>query len=191
MRRAARRAHRRGNGDGGLADLNLSRVAGDSSLRAMPRVVTFHYTLRDPTGRVLDTSAGSEPIAYLEGAGQIIDGLDQRLRAVEAGTKTRVDVPAAEAYGPRDPAQVQRVKRAALPVEGEVRVGDTFQAGADRFAPTVTVAAIEGDEVLLDANHPLAGINLTFEVDVVSARPANTEELRHGHAHGADGHERH
>ncbi len=153
----------------------------------MPRVVAFHYTLRDPSGRVLDSSAGGDPVTYLEGAGQIIDGLDRRLRGVEAGAKSRVQVPAAEAYGERDPAQIQRVKRAVLPVEGEVKVGDSFQAGPDRFAPTVTVAAIEGDAVLLDANHPLAGVDLTFEVEIVSARLANAEELRHGHAHGAGG----
>ena len=155
----------------------------------MPRVVTFHYTLRDPAGRVLDSSAGGQPIAYLEGAGQIIDGLDQRLRSAEPGVKTRVQVPAAQAYGERDAAQIQRVKRTALPIEGDLKVGDTFQAGADKFAPMVTVAALEGDEVLLDANHPLAGIDLTFDVEIVSARAASTDELSHGHAHGAGGHE--
>jgi FKBP-type peptidyl-prolyl cis-trans isomerase SlyD len=153
----------------------------------MRRIVTFHYTLRDPAGRVLDSSAGCDPITYLEGAGQIIDGLDQRLRETEAGAKVRVQVPAAQAYGEHDPGQVQRVKRAALPVEGELRVGATFRAGDDRYAPVVTVAAVEGDDVLLDANHPLAGVDLTFDVEVVSARPATTEELRCGHAQGAAG----
>ena len=151
------------------------------------RVVTFHYTLRDPSGRVLDTSAGGAPITYLEGAGQIIDGLDEQLRAVAAGAKARVSVPAAKGYGERDPAQVQRVKRAVLPVEGELKVGETFQTGEDRYAPVVTVVGIEGDEVLLDGNHPLAGVDLTFDVEIVGAREANAEELRHGHAHGADG----
>ena len=151
------------------------------------RVVTFHYTLRDPSGRVLDTSIGGEPITYLEGAGQIIDGLDEQLRAEPAGRKLRVQVPAAKAYGERDPAQVQRVKRALLPVEGELRIGDQFRAGEDAFAPVVTVAGIEGDEVLLDANHPLAGVALTFEVEIVAARSATLEELRHGHAHGSGG----
>jgi FKBP-type peptidyl-prolyl cis-trans isomerase SlyD len=155
------------------------------------RVVTFHYTLRDPAGRVLDTSAGGEPIVYLEGAGQIIDGLDEQLRAEPAGTKTRVQVPAGKAYGERDPAQVQRVKRALLPVGGELRVGDTFRTGEDNFAPVVTVMSVEGDEVLLDANHPLAGVALTFDVEIVAVRAATTEELGHGHAHGASGHEGH
>lgn len=153
----------------------------------MARVVTFHYTLRDPVGRVLDTSAGGAPITYLEGAGQIIDGLDEQLRATGAGEKVTVQVPAAKAYGEHDPAQVQRVKRAVLPVEGKLKVGDSFQAGEDRHAPVVTVASIEGDEVLLDANHPLAGVDLTFDVEVTAARVATAEELRHGHAHGADG----
>lgn len=151
------------------------------------RVVTFHYTLLNLEGRVIDTSAGAEPITYLEGGGQIIDGLDQRLRTVAAGTRVRVPVPAAEAYGMPDPAQVQKVRRALLPVSGELRVGEQFQAGEDRFAPVVTVVAIDGDEVTLDANHPLAGVDLTFEVEVVSARAPTEGELSHGHAHGPDG----
>ena len=148
------------------------------------RVVTFHYTLRDPEGRVLDSSAGNPPVSYLEGAGQIIDGLDQRLRTVVAGAKTRVEVPAAEAYGERDPEQVQRVKRALLPVDGAVQIGETFRTGEDRQAPVVTVVGVEGDEVLLDGTHPLAGVALTFDVEVVGAREATAEELSHGHAHG-------
>lgn len=152
------------------------------------RVVTFHYTLRDPAGRMLDTSTGGEPVTYLEGAGQIIEGLEEQLRAEPAGVKTRVLVPAAKAYGERDPAQVQRVKRALLPVEGDLKAGDSFQAGEDQYAPVVTVVGIEGDDVLLDANHPLAGVELTFDVEIVAVRAANAEEIRHGHAHGPHGH---
>jgi len=151
-------------------------------------VVTFHYTLRDPAGRVLDTSAGGSPIIYLEGAGQIIDGLDESLRHVPAGTRVCVQVPAARAYGERDASQVRQVRRAQLPVEGELKIGDRFQAGTDRLAPVVTVVAIADDRVTLDANHPLAGVDLTFDVEIVAVRPATPEELRHGHAHGVDGH---
>ena len=154
----------------------------------MPRVVSFHYTLRDPSGRVLDSSAGGEPVTFLEGAGQVIEGLDEQLRGAVAGEKARVTVPATKAYGERDPGQVQRVKRALLPVEGELSVGDQFQTDQDRFAPVVTVQAIEGDEVLLDANHPLAGVDLTFDVEIVAVREATPSELEHGHAHGAGGH---
>jgi len=148
------------------------------------RVVSFHYTLRDPNGRVLDTSAGGDPISYLEGAGQIIEGLDEQLRTASVGQKARVVVPAGKAYGERDPGQVQRVKRALLPVDGEIRIGDQFQAGHDRHAPVVTVQAIEGDDIVLDGNHPLAGVDLTFDVEITAARPPTAAELDHGHAHG-------
>ena len=137
---------------------------------------------------MLDSSAGGDPITYLEGAGQIIDGLDEQLRLATSGQKARVNVPAKKAYGERDPAQVQRVNRALLPVEGELKVGDQFQTDSDRFAPVVRVQAIEGDDVLLDANHPLAGVDLTFDVEVTAVREATASELEHGHAHGAGGH---
>ena len=156
--------------------------------RAMNRsVVTFHYTLRDPQARLLDTSEGGDPISYLEGAGQIIEGLEEQLRGMEAGAKRNISVPAAKAYGLRDESQVQRVPRSALPVEGELNVGDRFQAGEDRFAPVVMVVKVEGDEVLLDANHPLAGVDLSFEVEIVAVRAAMADELSHGHPHGQDG----
>jgi len=152
-----------------------------------PHVVTFHYTLRDPQGQLLDTSSGGDPITYLEGSGHIIEGLEEQIRGVAPGTKKRVQVVAAKAYGERDESQVQRVNRGLLPIEGELKIGDQFQAGDDRFAPTVTVVAIEGDDVMLDANHPLAGVDLTFDVEIVATRPASPEELAHGHVHGADG----
>lgn len=152
----------------------------------MPRVVSFHYTLRDPSGRVIDSSAGATPITYLEGAGQIIDGLDEELRTAQLDDKRRVTVPAAKAYGERDPNQVHRVKRAQLPVDGELHVGDQFQTESDRYAPVVTITALEGEDVVLDANHPLAGVDLTFDVQITSVRDATPDELQHGHAHGGE-----
>ncbi|MEO7599585.1 MAG: FKBP-type peptidyl-prolyl cis-trans isomerase [Opitutus sp.] len=152
-----------------------------------PRVVSFHYTLRDPSDRVIDTSRGGDPVTYLEGAGQIIDGLDEQLREAQAGAQVRVIVSAAKAYGERDAGQVQRVHRGLLPVEGELKVGDTFQTGEDRHAPVVTVAGFAGEDVLLDANHPLAGVDLTFDVEIMTVRAATKAELDHGHAHGGAG----
>lgn len=150
-------------------------------------VISFHYTLRDPHGQVLDTSAGGEPLSFLAGAGQIIEGLEEALLGLDPGARRRVTVPASRAYGEVDPQQVQRVPRSALPVEGELRPGDQFQAGPDRSDPIVTVREIVGDEVLLDANHPLAGVDLTFDVEVVAKRAATPDELAHGHAHGPGG----
>lgn len=150
-------------------------------------VVTFHYTLRDMRGQFIDASVGGEPISFLEGAGQIVEGLEEGLRGLAAGTKATIGVPAAKAYGERDEAQVQRVLRALLPIEGEVKPGDQFRAGSDPYAPIVTVVGVEGEELLLDANHPLAGVDLEFEVEVLSVREATKEECEHGHVHGADG----
>jgi FKBP-type peptidyl-prolyl cis-trans isomerase SlyD len=150
-------------------------------------VVTFHYTLRDPHGNLLDTSAGGQPVSYLEDAGQIIDGLDEALKGVPAGTKRTVNVPAAKAYGDYDAEQVQRVLKVLLPVEGELKPGDQFRAGEDTFAPIVKVVEVDGDHVVLDANHPLAGVDLVFDVEILGVREASAEEITHGHAHQGDG----
>jgi len=141
------------------------------------RLLTFHYTLRDAGGRVLDTSRGGEPMSYLEGSGQIIDGLEEPLRQMTAGEKLTVVVPPERAYGLREAELVQKVPKANLPVD-DVKVGDQFQTGPDRQAPVVMVVAIEGEEVLLDANHPLAGQELHFEVELVAVRAATPAELQ-------------
>jgi FKBP-type peptidyl-prolyl cis-trans isomerase SlyD len=147
------------------------------------RVVTFHYTLRNDANKLLDTSSGGEPISFLEGSGLIIDGLDHELRSWQPGQKGFVVVPAAQGYGERDPQQVRKVPRHVLPVEGDLKVGDQFQTAPDRGAPVVTVVGIEEDGVVLDANHPLAGVDLNFEVELVAARAATAKELEHGHVH--------
>lgn len=141
------------------------------------RLLTFHYTLRDAGGRVLDTSRGGEPMPFLEGSGQIIDGLEEPLMQMAAGEQRSVVVPPERAYGRRESELVQKVPKANLPVD-DVKVGDQFQTGPDRQAPVVTVVAIEGDEVLLDANHPLAGQELHFEVELVAVRAATPAELQ-------------
>jgi FKBP-type peptidyl-prolyl cis-trans isomerase SlyD len=134
------------------------------------RQLTFHYTLRNREGRVLDTSQGAAPLSCVEGAGQIIEGLEMVLRGMKAGEKRKVVVPPERGYGLREEAMVQKVRRDRLPV-ADLKVGDQFQTGPDRQDPVVTVVAIEGDEVLLDANHPLAGEELHFEVELVAAQP--------------------
>ena len=150
-------------------------------------VVTFHYMLRDLRGAVIDESIGGEPISFLEGSGQIVEGLEEGLRGLPPGVKAKIAVPAAKAYGERDETQVQHVLKSLLPIEGEVKPGDQFRAGEDAFAPIVTVRGVEGEELLLDANHPLAGLDLEFEVEVIAVRAATKEECEHGHAHGPDG----
>ena len=139
------------------------------------RYLNFHYILRDAQGRMLDTSRGNEPLGCVEGAGQIVDGLEAVLRSMQPGESRKVVVPPERGYGLHERELVRKVARTQRPV-AELNVGDRFQTGPDQHAPVVTVMAIEGNEVLLDANHPLAGQSLYFEVELVSARPATAEE---------------
>jgi FKBP-type peptidyl-prolyl cis-trans isomerase SlyD len=141
------------------------------------RLITFHYALKDVRGRLLDTSQGGAPMPFVEGAGQIIEGLEAQLLQMAPGEKRTVVVPPELAYGPRDADLVQKVPRARLPVK-EVKVGDQFQTEPDRHAPVVTVVAVEGEDILLDANHPLAGQELHFDVELVTVRPATTAEIQ-------------
>lgn len=154
------------------------------------QVVSFHYVLRDENSQVIDSSDRDEPVTYLEGSGAIIDGLEMALRGIAPGERRQVSIAPEKAYGVYDAGQVRTIERSRLPVE-QLNVGDMFQAGEDRHAPVVRVVAIEGDQVKLDANHPMAGKRLFFEVEVVSKRPATEDEVGHGHVHGPGGHHHH
>jgi FKBP-type peptidyl-prolyl cis-trans isomerase SlyD len=147
-------------------------------------VVTFHYTLKGDTDEVIDSSAGGEPLAYLHGHGNIVPGLERELTGKSVGDRLQVRVAAAEGYGEYDRALVQKVPRRALKGIANLRVGLRLQAGHQ----AVTVKHIAGDMVTLDGNHPLAGQNLNFEVEITAVRPATEEELAHGHVHGDGGH---
>lgn len=146
-------------------------------------VVTFHYTLKGDSDEVIDSSAGGEPLAYLHGHGHIVPGLERELAGKGVGDRLQVRVPAAQGYGEYDRALVQKVPRRALKGIANLRVGLRLQAGNQ----AVMVTHIAGDMVTLDGNHPLAGKNLNFDVEITAVRPATEEELAHGHAHG-DGH---
>jgi len=155
---------------------------------AQDQVVSIHYTLKNDAGEVIDASPAGEPLAYLHGHGNLIAGLERELTGRIAGDKLQVKVAAADAYGEYDPALVQRVPRRALKGIADVRVGMRLQAQSERGARPVTVTQLAGDMVTLDGNHPLAGQNLNFEVEIAAVRPATPEELSHGHVHGPDGH---
>jgi len=147
-------------------------------------VVTIHYTLKDDADKVIDSSSGGEPLAYLHGHGNIIPGLERELAGKSVGERLTVRVPAAEGYGEYDRALVQKVPRRSLKGIANLKVGMRLQAGHQ----AVTVTHIAGDMVTLDGNHPLAGQNLNFDVEIAGVRPATEEELAHGHVHGSGGH---
>tara|TARA_R110001592_G_scaffold337300_1_gene623552 strand:+ start:157561 stop:158031 length:471 start_codon:yes stop_codon:yes gene_type:complete len=147
-------------------------------------VVSMHYKLTNANGEVLDSSDGGEPLIYLHGAGNIIPGLERALVGKSDGDSLQVSVAPAEGYGEPDPALVQVVDRAAFQGVESVDVGMAFEArGPDGQAQRIVVTSIDGDQVTVDGNHPLAGEQLNFDVQVVGVRAASTEEIEHGHVH--------
>jgi FKBP-type peptidyl-prolyl cis-trans isomerase SlyD len=155
---------------------------------AQDHIVSIHYTLKNDAGDVLDSSSGGEPLTYLHGHGNLIPGLERELTGKKTGDKLQVKIAPSEGYGEYDRALVQRVPRRALKGVPEVRVGMRLQAQSEHGARAVTVTQLTGDLVTLDGNHPLAGQNLNFEVEVGEVRAATSEELAHGHAHGPGDH---
>ena len=148
------------------------------------KVIAFHYTLKNPEGNVLDSSEGAEPLAFLTDAGQIIPGLEKALLTMEEGQSDTIAVSAADAYGEYRDDLTASVPRANFP--DEIEVGQQFAADPEGQT-VVTVTSFTDEAVEIDANHPLAGVDLTFEVEITSTREATEEEKGHGHAHGADG----
>ena len=153
----------------------------------MPQqVISFHYKLTDKDGKQLDASQAGHPLVFLCGAGQIIPGLESVLAAMNTGDKKTVTVPAKEAYGEYNSQLIYKVKSSQLPKAG-VQIGDMFEVGnGEQYSP-VSVVKVEGEDITLDGNHPLAGQDLTFAVEIAEKRPATPEELTHGHVHGAGG----
>jgi FKBP-type peptidyl-prolyl cis-trans isomerase SlyD len=154
-------------------------------------VASIHYTLTNGDGKVIDSSEGQEPLAYLHGAGNIIPGLEKALVGKSVGDKLNVSIPAAEAYGLRDDSMVQELPSNMFSGIDQIEVGMEFHAETEQGLQVVTVTKVEGDTVTIDGNHPLAGVDLTFDVEVTEIRAATEEELTHGHAHGAGGHHHH
>jgi FKBP-type peptidyl-prolyl cis-trans isomerase SlyD len=151
-------------------------------------VVLIHYTLKDDDGKVIDSSDGGEPLAYIQGHGNLVPGLEKALEGKKDGDAVAVTLSPADGYGTRNDALVQRVPKRSLQGSGEIRKGMQFQAQTDEGLRVFTVTAVVGDMVSLDGNHPLADQTLHFDVEIVSVRAATAEELEHGHVHGAGGH---
>lgn len=154
-------------------------------------VVTIHYTLKDDSGAILDHSEPGEPLAYLHGHGNLIEGLEKQLTGKNAGDSLKVTVPAAQGYGEYDNNLIQSVPRGALRGIQDVKVGMRLNAQTAEGTRQVTVTEISEDSVTLDGNHPLAGKSLQFDVRIEAVRPATREELSHGHVHGPHGHTHH
>jgi FKBP-type peptidyl-prolyl cis-trans isomerase SlyD len=170
--------------------LNLRKALFMSTQK---RVISFHYTLTDSSGEVIDTSRDQNvPFSYLEGMGQIIPGLERALALLSVGDKRKIEVAAADAYGVMDDQLIVQVPREKLPNSSDLQEGDQFQAsGPNGEVLLFRVIEIQQDQVKLDGNHPLAGEDLVFDVELLGVRDATPEELAHGHAHGEGGHHHH
>jgi len=151
------------------------------------KVVSIDYTLTGSDGTVIDSSAGQEPLAYLHGAGNIIPGLERALEGKTIGDQVVATVAPEDGYGQKNPSLVQPVPRAQFPGVKEIKVGQQFQAQTNHGPRVVTIVGVTDDTVTVDANHPLAGETLNFDVKIVSVRDGTAEEIDHGHPHEPGG----
>ncbi len=156
---------------------------------AKESVVTMHYTLKNEAGEVLDTSAGREPLVYLHGVGGLISGLEKELEGKQANDKLNAVIPPEEAYGSRRDDLLRIVSKEGFQGEEALVEGMRVQLETDRGPAVAVVSGIEGENVTLDLNHPLADVTLHFEVEVLNVREAEAEEIAHGHVHGEGGHQ--
>jgi len=152
------------------------------------KVVLIHYTLRDDQGAVLGSSDGGDPIAYVHGKGNIVQGLEEALAGRAAGDRIDIVVAPEKGYGLRDERLVQMIPRDRFPDSAALTEGQQFHADGPHGGRLLTVARVEKDLVTVDANHPLAGKSLHFSIQVAEVRKATREEITHGHVHGPGGH---
>jgi FKBP-type peptidyl-prolyl cis-trans isomerase SlyD len=151
------------------------------------KVVTLEYTLKNTQGDVLDATGEEAPFAYLHGHHGIIPGLEKSLEGKKQGAEIDVVVPPEEGYGLHDESLIQVVEKVLF---GSMLVepGMQFHAQTNQGNQVVTVTRVDGNEVTIDGNHPLAGETLHFNVRVLGIRDATAEEIAHGHVHGSGGH---
>lgn len=147
-------------------------------------VVTIHYTLTDESGEIIDSSQGAEPLTYLHGAGNLIPGLERELVGKTAGASLKATIAPEDGYGEFDPQMVETVPREAFEGVDTIEAGMAFEAqGSDGQARRIVVKEVSDDGIIIDGNHPLAGVELNFDVQIVDVREASEEEIAHGHVH--------
>ncbi|MGD0726431.1 MAG: peptidylprolyl isomerase [Spirochaetia bacterium] len=147
------------------------------------RVVSIAYTLTGEDGTILDRSRGEEPLSYLHGTGSMIEGLETALEGKAPPDHVSVSIAPEQAYGARDDSIVFSVPRAQFREVDDLQIGMQFPVQGDGEGHMVTLIGMDADEVTVDGNHPLAGLTLHFDVDIVDVREATPDELEHGHPH--------
>lgn len=152
------------------------------------KVVHIDYTLKDNYGNILDSSRGREPLAYIHGMGNLIPGLETVLEGKSVGDKIKTTVQPEDAYGSRDDKLKQTISLKKFENPDDIKKGIQIQIQSDNGIKLGIVTEVAGDDVTIDMNHPLAGVELNFDVEIKHIRDASQEELSHGHVHGEDGH---
>ena len=147
-------------------------------------VFAFHYTLKDQDGSVVDSSEGQSPLSFLQGSGQIIPSLEAVIVDLNVGDKKDVEIKAADAYGEIVADLQLTVKKSQFPEDATITVGDQFQVNEDANAPVFTIMKVEDEDVHIDGNHPMAGKDLFFAIELTEKREATEDEIAHGHVHG-------
>ena len=153
------------------------------------KVVSFHYTLTNETGEELESSRGRDPMAYLHGAHSIIPGLEKALAGKSAGDQLKVTLPPAEAYGERNPSNIQRIASKHFSNPRSLQPGQMVSLKTREGERPAVIVKVGRFNVDVDANHTLAGQTLTFDVEITDVREASPEEVAHGHVHGEGAHE--
>jgi len=153
------------------------------------KVAMIHYTLKDKDGNIIDSSEGRDPLAYIQGIGNLIPGLEQELEGKQKGDKFSAVIPPEHAYGKRDESLIRVVPKSGFQGDEEMTIGMQVQIETSEEGMAIaTLTKIEGEDVTLDLNHPLADIDLYFDIEVMDIRLAEEDELAHGHVHGPGGH---
>jgi len=151
------------------------------------KVVEMHYTIKNDAGEVIDTSKGQDPMPFLQGHANIVPGLEKAIEGMKKGDSCDVSVEAKEAYGEYHDEGVQKIPMAAMQDIPDLKVGMELQSQDEQGNQfIVMVREITDDTVTVDANHPLAGETLHFNVSIEGVRDATKEELEHGHVHSGD-----
>ncbi len=150
-------------------------------------VASIHYTLSNENGEVIDSSQDQEPLTYLQGHANLVPGLEKEMLGKAVGDKFQVSVEAAEGYGEYDANLIQEMPRSAFGGIDTIEVGMEFHAQTEQGMQIIEVKAVDGDTITIDGNHPLAGTQLNFDIEVTDIRAASEEELSHGHVHAPGG----
>ena len=156
------------------------------------KVVTLNFTLTDDAGNVLDSTDQGGSFSYISGRGMVLPKLEEAVSVMMIGTKKQLKIEAADAYGNYNDQIVQVVGKENFPEDFVLEVGMEYMASnPEGVQMPFTITEVNGDEITIDFNHPFAGMNLNFDLELLDVRDATAEELAHGHVHGPGGHHHH